>query len=211
MNYSIISSLFIVLTFSKSMVFSQDKDLDLEEIMTGKEFIGFWPENHSWLPSGKITFKWNPDKEINAQNFIVENFKPQKMEYKDISEIPSWNIKKHISNNSLKNSIISSSAFTAFKKNVKENRLFYKLSEKIRYYIFGGDCVQYGLLASGRISMVVENNLKPWDYMALINIIEESGGIITDWKGKELDIFSKGNVVASISKKSHEEFLKLQI
>ena len=120
-------------------------------------------------------------------------------------------IKKNISNNSLKNSIISSSAFTAFKKNVKENRLFYKLSEKIRYYIFGGDCVQYGLLASGRISMVVENNLKPWDYMALINIIEESGGIITDWKGKELDIFSKGNVVASISKKSHEEFLKLQI
>ena len=120
-------------------------------------------------------------------------------------------IKKNISNNSLKNSIISSSAFTAFKKNVKENKLFYKLSEKIRYYIFGGDCVQYGLLASGRISMVVENNLKPWDYMALINIIEESGGIITDWKGKELDIFSKGNVVASISKKSHEEFLKLQI
>ena len=98
MNYSIISSLFIVLIFSKSIVFSQDKDLDLEEIMTGKEFIGFWPENHSWLPSGKITFKWNPDKEINAQNFIVENFKPQKMEYKDISEIPSWNIKKHISN-----------------------------------------------------------------------------------------------------------------
>ena len=120
-------------------------------------------------------------------------------------------IKKHISNNSLKNSIISSSAFTAFKKNIKENRLFYKLSEKIRYYIFGGDCVQYGLLASGHISMVVENNLKPWDYMALINIIEESGGIITDWKGKELDIFSKGNVVASISKKSHKEFLKLQI
>ena len=98
MNYSIISSLFIVLIFSKSMVFSQAKDLDLEEIMTGKEFIGFWPENHSWLPSGKITFKWNPDNEINSQNFIVENFKPLKMNYDDISEIPTWNIKKHISN-----------------------------------------------------------------------------------------------------------------
>jgi dipeptidyl aminopeptidase/acylaminoacyl peptidase len=98
MHYSIISSLFIVLIFCKSMVFSQDKDLDLEEIMTGKEFIGFWPENHSWLPSGKITFKWNPDKEINSQNFIVENFKPLKMGYEEISEIPSWNIKKHISN-----------------------------------------------------------------------------------------------------------------
>tara|TARA_A200000113_G_scaffold221078_1_gene232306 strand:+ start:249 stop:1031 length:783 start_codon:yes stop_codon:yes gene_type:complete len=118
-------------------------------------------------------------------------------------------ISKKISNIALKNTVVSSSAFTAFKKKIKENKLFYKLSEKIRYYIFGGDCVQYGLLASGRISMVVENNLKPWDYMALINIIEESGGVITDWKGKELNIFSNGNVVASISKKSHAEFLKL--
>ena len=119
-------------------------------------------------------------------------------------------IKKKISKLNLKNTVISSSAFTAFKKNIKENKLFYKLSEKIKYYIFGGDCVQYGLLASGSISMVVENNLKPWDYMALVNIIEESGGIITDWKGKDLDIYSDGNIVASISKKSHREFLKIK-
>ena len=46
--------------------------------------------------------------------------------------------------------------------------------------------------------------------MALVNIIEESGGIITDWKGKDLDIYSDGNVVASISRMSHREFLKLQ-
>ena len=59
--------------------------------------------------------------------------------------------------------------------------------------------------------MVVENNLKPWDYMALVNIIEESGGVITDWKGKELDIFSNGNVVASISKKAMQNFLRSKI
>ena len=58
--------------------------------------------------------------------------------------------------------------------------------------------------------MVVENNLKPWDYMALVNIIEESGGVITDWKGKKLDIFSNGNVVHRFQK-SHAEFLRFKI
>ena len=45
--------------------------------------------------------------------------------------------------------------------------------------------------------------------MALINIIEEAGGIITYWKGKKLTINSDGRVIASLSKKSHNELLKL--
>ena len=118
-------------------------------------------------------------------------------------------IKKNNFNLSLKNCVVSSSAFTAYKKGIRDNNFFYKLTNKIRYYIFGGDCVQYGLLASGKISNVIENNLKPWDYMALINIIEEAGGIITDWRGKKLTINSDGRVIASLSKKSHNELLKL--
>jgi len=40
-------------------------------------------------------------------------------------------------------------------------------------------------------------------------LIEESGGTITDWKGNQLSLKSGGNVVASISKKAHSDFIKI--
>ena len=73
----------------------------------------------------------------------------------------------------------------------------------------GGDCVQYGLLAEKRIPLVVESFLKPFDYLPLVNVIEETGGVITDWRGKALDFKSNGDVVACVSKKAHKQFLKI--
>ena len=39
--------------------------------------------------------------------------------------------------------------------------------------------------------------------------MEESGGSITDWRGNQLSLKSGGNVVASLSKKAHSEFIKI--
>ena len=55
----------------------------------------------------------------------------------------------------------------------------------------------------------MESFLKPYDYIPLINIVEESGGIISDWKGNPLNFKSNGDVVASISKKAHQQFIKI--
>ena len=38
--------------------------------------------------------------------------------------------------------------------------------------MYGCDCYAYGLLASGLVDLVVEADLKPYDYMALIPIIK---------------------------------------
>jgi fructose-1,6-bisphosphatase/inositol monophosphatase family enzyme len=57
--------------------------------------------------------------------------------------------------------------------------------------------------------MVAECDLKPFDFLPLVNLIEESGGTITDWKGNQLSLKSGGNVVASISKKAHSDFIKI--
>ena len=97
---------------------------------------------------------------------------------------------------------------TAFKSNNK-NKKFNALIKKTKYATFGGDCVQYGLLAEKRIPLVVESFLKPYDYIPLVNIVEESGGIISDWKGNSLNFQSNGDVIASISKKAHQQFLKI--
>ena len=52
--------------------------------------------------------------------------------------------------------------------------------------IFGGDCYNYALLASGHIDLVVEAGLKLYDYAALVPIVEGAGGMMTDWNGDPL-------------------------
>lgn len=74
---------------------------------------------------------------------------------------------------------------------------------------FGGDCYLHGLLASGFIDYVLEAQLQPYDYMAVIPVIEGAGGRITDWLGKPLGLESTGHLLASASAALHEEALKL--
>jgi dienelactone hydrolase len=64
--------LFVFLLFSYPL-FSQLQNqsiLKLNEIMKGKDFIGYWPENVDWHVSGKqILFDWNPENELEASRY----------------------------------------------------------------------------------------------------------------------------------------------
>ena len=71
------------------------------------------------------------------------------------------------------------------------------LTEKVKLFRWGGDCYAYGLLAAGHVDLVVEADLKLYDYAALIPVITGAGGMITDWKGNALDMHSDGAVVAA--------------
>jgi fructose-1,6-bisphosphatase/inositol monophosphatase family enzyme len=54
---------------------------------------------------------------------------------------------------------------------------------------FGGDCYNYMMLATGCTAMpmvILESDLKYYDFCALIPIIEGAGGIISDWSGNPL-------------------------
>jgi len=62
---------------------------------------------------------------------------------------------------------------------------------------FGGDCYQYGLLASGQIDLVIEAGLQRYDVMALVPIIESAGGRICGWDGAPLSERFDGRVVAA--------------
>ena len=48
--------------------------------------------------------------------------------------------------------------------------------------LYGCDCYAYGLLAAGFCDLVVEADMKPYDYMALVPIVQGAGGVITDWR-----------------------------
>jgi len=47
-----------------------------------------------------------------------------------------------------------------------------------------GDCYGYLLVATGRAELMVDGRLSPWDAAALHVVIEEAGGVFTDWQGR---------------------------
>ncbi len=62
--------------------------------------------------------------------------------------------------------------------------------------LYGGDCYNYGLLASGHLDIVCESGLKLHDFAALAPIVEGAGGRLTDWNGDPLTADSEGHVLA---------------
>ncbi len=58
-----------------------------------------------------------------------------------------------------------------------------------------GDCYGYRLVATGRAEVMVDGILSPWDAAAFLPIIEEAGGVLTDWTGRHTAF--GGNAVAT--------------
>lgn len=51
-------------------------------------------------------------------------------------------------------------------------KAFNRVRDRVRIPLYGCDCYAYGLLAAGHVDLVVEADLKPYDYMALVPIIQ---------------------------------------
>lgn len=77
------------------------------------------------------------------------------------------------------------------------------LTKKVKLFRWGGDCYAYGLLASGHVDLVVEASLKLYDFAALVPVIKGAGGLITDWRGRDLDMASDGSVLAAGDTAAH--------
>ena len=116
------------------------------------------------------------------------------------------NKQMHISNTK---DIVSSTISTGNLKTIAQSENWMNLgkivskADRIRGY---GDFYHYHLLASGKIDVVIESDVNILDVAALSLIIEESGGVFTDFQGKRsnLDttsvIASNPNLYSSIKK-----------
>jgi histidinol phosphatase-like enzyme (inositol monophosphatase family) len=85
---------------------------------------------------------------------------------------------------------------------------FQRIGRSVSDMLFGGDCHNYGLLAAGHLDLVMEEGLKPYDWAALVPIIQGAGGIVTDWRGKPLTLASEGQVLAAGDARIHAEALE---
>jgi len=74
---------------------------------------------------------------------------------------------------------------------------FQRLRERVKLARYGADCYAYGLLALGSIDLVCEASLKPYDYCAVVPVIEGAGGVATDWEGRPLGLGSGSRVIAA--------------
>ncbi|KAK1280237.1 hypothetical protein QJS04_geneDACA002744 [Acorus gramineus] len=90
---------------------------------------------------------------------------------------------------------------------------FIRVRNKVKVPLYGCDCYAYALLASGHVDLVIESGLKPYDFLSLIPVIEGAGGLITDWKGRDLcwEASSESGAPSmslSVSTWSQQEMLK---
>jgi len=95
---------------------------------------------------------------------------------------------------------------TLFEK--KYNKKIKKIISSVTY--FGAatfDALNFCLLAEGKVEAVIETNLKPFDIVPLISIVEKAGGIVTTWNNTSA--IKGGNILAASNKKIHNKILKI--
>ena len=95
---------------------------------------------------------------------------------------------------------------TLFQK--KYNKQIKRVKSLVSY--FGAatfDALNFCLLAEGKVEAVIETNLKPFDIVPLIPIVEKAGGIVTTWNNRSA--IQGGNILATSNKKLHNKILKI--
>lgn len=113
-------------------------------------------------------------------------------------------------NNYLKDSLISFGTSPYDKEKgvttLKIVEEIYKRSKDIRRS--GSAALDICYVASGRCDGFFELSLEPWDFSAGALILIEAGGTISDFKGNEINIIKRGEILASNSS-IHKEFLSI--
>jgi histidinol phosphatase-like enzyme (inositol monophosphatase family) len=85
---------------------------------------------------------------------------------------------------------------------------FEHLDAAVMSTVLGGDCYNYGCVASGWMDVVVEAGLKLHDFAALVPVVEGAGGRMCDWQGDPLHAGSNGEVIAAGDPARIEEILE---
>lgn len=87
--------------------------------------------------------------------------------------------------------------------------LFAQLMQSGQTRRFAYDCYPHALLAAGHVDAVIDYDLQPYDYLPVSVVVEEAGGVMTDWEGRPLTMHSDGRVIAAATPDLHAQLLEL--
>lgn len=82
-----------------------------------------------------------------------------------------------------------------------------RMQAATRWAVYGGSCMAYAQLASGRIDVGIDVSFDPYDYLALVPVITGAGGFITDWDGNPLTLRSGDRIIAAGDARIHSKSL----
>ena len=126
---------------------------------------------------------------INNNSYLVENNKFKKI--------------KVLKSQSLSNSKVAGNFFGWL--SLDEQKKISKLTKLMRYPC--SDALSYCQLCEGKLDVVIQCYNKIWDIHPMIPLIENAGGHITTWEGKDPRV--GGSIVASSNVKIHKKVLKM--
>ena len=72
---------------------------------------------------------------------------------------------------------------------------------------YGCDAYAFAMVAAGTMDIALETGLKPWDIEAIIPVIENAGGVVTNWHGQPVGP-EAGQVIAAGSQALLDQALK---
>jgi myo-inositol-1(or 4)-monophosphatase len=87
-----------------------------------------------------------------------------------------------------------------------DRRAFHRVEQAVQLSRYGGDCYAYCMLAAGHVDLVIETELKPYDVLPLVPIIEGAGGVVTTWDNRRPH--DGGQIIAAGDKRIHAEAMK---
>jgi myo-inositol-1(or 4)-monophosphatase len=105
--------------------------------------------------------------------------------------------------------ISSATLLTTFPEigTLSERHAFDRVRDQVQLTRYGMDCYAYALLAAGHVDLVIEAGLNAYDISAPIGVIQNSGGIVTDWSGNPAH--KGGQVIAAATPLLHAQALAL--
>ena len=86
--------------------------------------------------------------------------------------------------NVLSNALLSTSNPDYYNDN--DYGSFEKMKFAVRQTVYGGSCMAYAQIATGRVDIGIDAAFDIHDYLPLVPVIEGAGGCICDWNGKSL-------------------------
>ena len=92
---------------------------------------------------------------------------------------------------------------------VDEVKYLNKMKTATKVTVYGGSCMAYAQLATGRIDVGMDPLFDIHDYLSFIPVIQGAGGVISDWNGYPLTGKSEYGLLASGTKEVHEQALRV--
>ena len=108
-------------------------------------------------------------------------------------------------------SVDKATLFTTSPEYFEGERLdaYLRVEDRANLTRYGTDCYAFAVLSSGHIDLVVEAGLNVYDYCAVVPVVENAGGIVSDWQGKAKILDDENTIVTAGDPAAHAETLRL--